>query len=341
MDSISPKDKNLEQPKINAIRKSIYAEDKRIREKHPWLIHQNFIGSLIFTGCVLGMFLTSYLYISGSLAWYFTIPLMGMIISLLHELEHDLIHDLYFKERAWVQHLMFAVIWVSKVNANPWWRKPLHLKHHKTSGQVDDIEERLIGLGLPLGWKRLCITLSAFGAFLVMNEVAEDSRKMKSSPGVSVFRTSLVNLPVLLPAHLALAGVLAQGLIPEMWYEICWNVCMLLFFPNVVRQACLVIVSTGVHYYGDIPEKNVFYQNQVLNHWMFYPLQAFCFNFGATHVIHHYVARQPFYLRQMIAPAVCVELRKQGVRFNDLQIYSRAHRFNIPASEPSATLVGA
>jgi hypothetical protein len=28
------------------------------------------------------------------------------------------------------------------------WRKELHLKHHEESGQVTDVEERLIGLGL-------------------------------------------------------------------------------------------------------------------------------------------------------------------------------------------------
>ena len=61
---------------------------------------------------------------------------------------------------------------------------------------------------------------------------------------------------------------------------------MLLYFPNTLRQGSLQWVSTGCHYYGDIPEKNVFFQNQVLNHWIFYPLQIFCFN---THIIHHYV----------------------------------------------------
>jgi hypothetical protein len=32
-------------------------------------------------------------------------------------------------------------------------------EHHKTSGQIDDNEERLIGLELPLGLKQLCICL--------------------------------------------------------------------------------------------------------------------------------------------------------------------------------------
>jgi len=340
MSSVTPKEKNPFQPRINSIRKQIYAEDKRLREKYPLLAHQNALGMAWFLGSLFCMGVTGYMYIQGALAWYWTIVLMGAFVSILHELEHDLIHDMYFKEQKWVQHLMFAVIWASKVNANPWWRKPMHLKHHKTSGQLDDIEERLIGLGLPIGFKRIAMTLSPFGAFLVMNQVGEDSKKMNSLPGVSVIRTSILNLPVLLPAHLALAGIFMGGWIPEFWYEVCWNICMILFFPNVLRQASLQIVSTGCHYYGDIPEKNVFFQNQVLNHWVFYPLQAFCFNFGETHILHHYVTRQPFYLRQMTAPGVMDEMRKQGVRFNDLEIYARAHRY-YTKDQPKPQMIGA
>lgn len=32
-----------------------------------------------------------------------------------------------------------------KSNASPWWRKYYHLRHHQYSGQVNDVEERLIG----------------------------------------------------------------------------------------------------------------------------------------------------------------------------------------------------
>merc|ERR1712222_267987 len=150
--------------------------------------------------------------------------------------------------------------------------------------------------------KRIAVTLSPLGAFLVMNGVAADSKAMNSKPLLHIMWTSLLNLPVVLPSHLCLA--------------------VLFFFSNMLRQASLQIVSTGVHYFGDIPEKNVFFQNQVIDHWSFYPLQIFCFNFGVSHILHHYVTRQPFYLRQMCAPGVMDELRKQGVRFNDLEIYA-------------------
>jgi hypothetical protein len=60
----------------------------------------------------------------------------ALAISLLHEMEHDLIHELYFKKAPWVQHVMFAGIWLIKSNASPWWRKYYHLRHHQYSGQV-------------------------------------------------------------------------------------------------------------------------------------------------------------------------------------------------------------
>merc|ERR1712057_118987 len=123
---------------------------------------------------------------------------------------------------------------------------------------------------------------------------------------------SLLNLPVLLPSHLALLAILFPSFVPVGIYTLCWNVTMLLFLPNMLRQSCLQLVSTGCHYYGDIPEKNVFFQNQVID---------------------HYVSRQPFYLRQICAPEVANELQKQGVRFNDFEIYLRDHRYYTKQTE--------
>merc|ERR1712000_527920 len=128
--------------------------------------HQNTLGMLWFCGSLTVMAITSFLYIYNIMPWYYAMTLMAVAVSIMHELEHDLIHDMY-------------------------------LKHHKTSGQVDDIEERLIGLGMPLGLKRLFITISPLGAFLVMGQVAKDSAALKSEPLLDIIKTSLLNLPVL------------------------------------------------------------------------------------------------------------------------------------------------
>ncbi len=62
---------------------------------------------------------------------------------------------------------------------------------------------------------------------------------------------------------------------------------------------------------------NVIQQTQVLNPWWMWPLQAFCFNFGSTHGIHHFVVKEPFYIRQMTAKVAHKVMAEMGVRFND------------------------
>ena len=60
--------------------------------------------------------------------------------------------------------------------------------------------------------------------------------------------------------------------------------------------------------------------------WML-PFQLFCFNFGATHAIHHFVVKEPFYIRQWTAPVAHRVMREMGVRFNDTATFGRANRF--------------
>src|ERR1700761_5109475 len=93
------------------------------------------------------------------------------------------------------------------------------------------------------------------------------------------------------------------------------TVAVVYLLPNVIRQASINIVSSSMHYFGDV--EGIVDQTQVLNHWYFWPLQLFCANFGSTHGIHHFVISQPFYLRQMVAGLAHQAMRKYGVRFND------------------------
>src|SRR3546814_11953927 len=69
--------------------------------------------------------------------------------------------------------------------------------------------------------------------------------------------------------------------------------------PNVLRVFCLHFVSSNMHYYGDVESGNIVQQCQVLNPWWLWPAQLFCFNFGATHAIHHFVVSQPFYVSKL------------------------------------------
>jgi hypothetical protein len=97
--------------------------------------------------------------------------------------------------------------------------------------------------------------------------------------------------------------------------------------PNVLRSFCLNFVSSSMHFYGDVQRGNVLQQTQVLDAWCFAPLQLFCFNFGSTHAIHHFVASEPFYVRQLTAKRAHKVLRENGVRFNDFGTFARANRY--------------
>lgn len=133
-----------------AISQAIKTAEADLRKQYPLLNYQDLIGTLIFVGSIAGIFGCWAVYVRNNLTYSQCAMLMVPIMfftSLLHELEHDLIHNLYFKKTAAAQDFMFFCIWLSKLHGNPWFRRDLHLKHHIISGQVDDAEERLIGLG--------------------------------------------------------------------------------------------------------------------------------------------------------------------------------------------------
>ena len=79
-------------------------------------------------------------------------------------------------------------------------------------------------------------------------------------------------------------------------------------------------------------------QTQVLNAKRFLPFQLFCFNFGSTHGIHHFVVGEPFYIRQLTAADAHKVMRENGVLFNDLGTFARANRYeNVTPNRASAT----
>jgi len=320
--------------RTRCIRAVIHSEEQRLRATRPWLAHQDFLGMMCFWGSLATMVCIAALYLRGSLVWWMAVPLMALPISILHELEHDLIHNLYFRNRAWVQHSMFFVIWLAKLSLNPWYRRGIHLKHHLVSGQKTDIEERLIGLGLPFGLLRLFVTIHPWGGLLLFPRIKRDT------PDFQPLRLVLLSLPTYLVSlaiwetffgyvrvHQGWAPLFDPArLLPAGGWPWARDLTVLVVLPNVLRQCCLVLMSSYSHYYEDIPERDVFFQNQILNTWLLFPFQLFCFNFGATHVIHHYVINQPFYLRQMVARAAQAEMVRQGTRINDLGIFARANR---------------
>ena len=80
-----------------------------------------------------------------------------------------------------------------------------------------------------------------------------------------------------------------------------------------------------MHYYGGV--NNLYEQTQVLTSKWFSIFHLFCFNFGKTHTIHHYVPNQPFYIRQFISNKINKIMKEQGVRFNDFASIKNANLY--------------
>eukprot|EP00389_Voromonas_pontica_P018514 GDKH01029133.1.p1 GENE.GDKH01029133.1~~GDKH01029133.1.p1 ORF type:complete len:341 (+),score=46.62 GDKH01029133.1:81-1103(+) len=315
------------------VRAAIRSEEAIVRNSAFFLSKDwdNATGLAIFWGWVVAFFVVSHGWAVGAISGVTAILLNAFITSIAHEQEHDLIHDLYFKD-SWFQDFAFFVIWLAKSSVSPWWRRTWHLHHHESSGQTDDVEERLLGLGLPAwSWKRVLVTLNGAFSILLVRDVKKGNPNMDIISVMNAgFLISVSNAAMALHciANLAPAGVLAAlPLFSTVWPTLeapTTAFCFLVVYPNLLRQGALVFVSTFCHYY-DIPN-DVFLQVQVLNHPLFWPLQLFCWNFGSTHVIHHFVTRQPFWVRTLLGPAVVDRLVKLGIPHNDLGSWWRANR---------------
>lgn len=337
--SASPQQMNAQQRSAH-IREVVLAEGVRLRQRHPWLLHQDALGAGILAFALLGMLGSAALYISGHLAWWACLLLNAFFASLTHELEHDLIHSMYFRKQRLPHNLMMGLVWLARPSTiNPWIRRHLHLNHHKVSGTEADMEERAITNGEPWGFARLLMVGdNIMSAFIRLLRAKTWKHKF------SILKRSLLVYAPLALLHwgawyVFLGFHAANGIASLMGAPIEWSAgtlqmmqvidiaAVVIIGPNVLRTFCLHFVSSNMHYYGDVELGNVIQQTQVLNPWWLWPLQAFCFNFGSTHGIHHFVVKEPFYIRQMTAKVAHKVMAEMGVRFNDFGTFARANRF--------------
>ncbi|WP_447588088.1 fatty acid desaturase [Aquipseudomonas campi] len=329
------------------IRSVVMARGDELRQRYPILKHQDAIGAGILTFALAGMIGSAWLYLDGVIAWWACLLANAFFASLTHELEHDLIHSMYFRKQRVPHNLMMALVWMARPSTiNPWIRRHLHLNHHKVSGTETDIEERAITNGEPWGFARLLMVgdnmMSSFIRLLRAKTWAHRkiivSRTLKGYAPLGLLNWS--TWYVFLGFHLVDFIATASGA-PIAWSATTLSVMnivniavVVLVGPNVLRTFCLHFISSNMHYYGDIENGNVVQQTQVLNPWWLLPLQAFCFNFGSTHGIHHFVVKEPFYIRQMTAPVAHTVMREMGVRFNDFGTFARANRWQ-PVAKPA------
>lgn len=335
------------------IREVVLARGVELRERYPLLKHQDALGAGILAFALVGMLGSAVLYINGHLAWWACLLLNAFLASLTHELEHDLIHSMYFRKQRVPHNLMLGLVWLARPSTiNPWIRRHLHLNHHKVSGTEADMEERAITNGEPWGVVRLLMVGDNLMAALIrLLRAPAWSHKLSILRRVLKVYAPLALLHwgawyVFLGFHAINAAAYLAGTAVQ-WSDTTLAVmqvidiaAVVIIGPNVLRTFCLHFVSSNMHYYGDVEPGNVLQQTQVLNPWWLWPLQAFCFNFGSSHGIHHFVVKEPFYVRQLTVPVAHKVMREMGVRFNDFGTFGRANRFTRKAAPQAEAAPG-
>lgn len=340
------------QEKSSLIRKEINQHYQQLKDEYPLLKKQDSIGLTIFL-------ISIFIIVAVSVAWYQSIvPTWLMIIvnaffmGILHEIEHDLIHWLYFKKQKPVHHCMLFVVWVFRpLTVNPWIRRKLHYHHHKFSGTLHDVEERSVTNGEPWSLKRLLTTPDiVLGGLLRLHHMYRDldtevkNGNLKEKTSATLKRITFLSIiPVTIFAHVVLyfffigqvLNLINTWLGTDFSFPYYINqtlenlnpIIYTILLPNLLRQFCLHFITSNMHYFGDVEEGNVIEQTQVLTVWWTFPMQLFCFFFGWTHSIHHFVVNETFYVRHIGRKNAHKILWKYGVRFNDLGTFRRANRF--------------
>jgi len=329
--------------RIARINAEVRRAGAELRERRPWLLHQDALGVAALAFGVLGMAGSAWSYLAGAIPAWACILASAFFASITHEVEHDLIHSLYFPRRRGIRALMLVVAWLARPGTiNPFVRKGMHLHHHKASGNEDDLEERAITNGEAYGVKRILMMADGVLAVLLRLDQAKGRpAKLLAFAALGYFPLGWLHYALLytfLLSHvLPLLGISFALSAPAT--ALLDTTCVVWILPNVLRSFCLNFVSSSMHYYGDVQRGNVLQQTQVLDAWFLAPLQLFCFNFGSTHAIHHFVANEPFYVRQVTARTAHRVLRDNGVRFNDFGTFTRDNRYaeESVAPSPSAT----
>lgn len=341
------------QQRTKIIRKEIQKSYELFRSKHTILNHQNAIGFSIFLFCILVSGFMGYLWMQDSISSWLLIVVNAFLFGVLHELEHDLIHWMYFKENKIVHHFMLFAIWLARpLTINPWIRRTFHYHHHSFSGTLHDVEERGVTNGEKWSLKRLIFTPDlVLGNLLrvrklfsdITNEVKLGNLRLETANKLKTYGL-LALIPITIISHVILYAFTLELLLKwvnpmfETAYSLphfvtqalewCKPVIYIVLLPNLLRQFSLHLITSNLHYFGDVEKGNVMEQTQVLNVWWTFPLQVFCFFFGWTHAIHHFVVNETFYIRHFTRKKAHTIMKEYGVRFNDFESMFRANRYH-------------
>jgi fatty acid desaturase len=319
---------------IQAIVKAIKAEEAKLRQTYSLLSYQNALGFLILFLSLSMLVGVGALYYFAIIPAWLCIVLAAIATSISHELEHDLIHKQYFSNKPVLHNFMMLIVWLMRPNTvSPWFRRKMHLHHHKTSGTVQDLEERLVGNGIKNPILRLLVVIDG-----LLGLTINAKRFSKEIKGFSFFKVFNAGFPLATAHFVILYTVIAfysvNAFYPLQQSSPTWVLntmsvfeflMVVLIVPNVIRSSSLNFVTSSMHYYGGVT--NMLEQTHVITSRLFMPFHLFCFNFGHTHTIHHFVPNQPFYLRQMLSKKVLPIMKKHGVRFNDFESLKNANKY--------------
>jgi fatty acid desaturase len=323
--------------RIKRIQREIVAEGERLEAKYPLLARRDLLGTLACLGSCACMIVMAALYVEKIVPWWATLIVSGFCAGILNEVEHDLMHYLYFKERVWAQNTLMVLVWAFRGNyMNPWNRRKVHLHHHKTSGSKVDVETRMTGLGMSFGLLRLLLMVDTLWVFFVTKTLERESeghyRSKETMRNMIPFTWIFVSLWasfLLLQAFHVVNWAFGFGMQSERWLASADRLLtiagVVYIGPSLLRTAALHIISSNTHYSGE--NLDLLRQTQSQGAWFLWPLQPFCFNFGKTHCIHHLVVQQPFYLRQLVAPVAYRVMKENGILFNDYGTFRRRNAY--------------
>lgn len=319
---------------IQSLVKAIKREETLLREKYSWLSYQNALGLVIMflsLGSLIGL---GTLYYLATIPAWLCILSAAVVVSISHELEHDLIHKQYFSKIPILHNFMMLVVWLMRPNTiNPWYRRKIHLHHHKVSGTQQDLEERLVGNGIKNPFLRFIVIVDGLLGLIIFSK-----RYKKEITGFSFSRVFNAGFPITTSYFVVLYGSIAfyvaNLFFPVAQHAPIWFLdimstfeflMVVLIIPNIIRSSSLNFITSSMHYYGGV--NNVLEQTHVITSRWFAPFQLFCFNFGKTHTIHHLIPNQPFYIRQMVSRKILKIMREHGIRFNDLESIKNANLY--------------
>nr|WP_193988362.1 fatty acid desaturase [Lelliottia steviae] len=319
---------------IQAIVAAIKVEEQQLRARYPVLQKQNGIALGILFLSLSALVGVALLYYYAFIPAWLCIILAAFITSISHELEHDLIHKQYFSKQPLIHNFMMLTVWLMRPNTvNPWYRRKIHLHHHKVSGTEQDLEERLVGNGIKNPLLRAVVISDGLLGLLINSQ-----RFSKEIRGFKFLRVFNAGFPIATAYFAILYGLIGyygvQFVSPFALPT--WGAHLLagaeflmvvLILPNIIRSISLNLVTSSMHYYGGV--NNVLEQTHVISSRWFLPFQLFCFDFGRTHTIHHFVPNQPFYIRQLISKKIRPVMKQYGVRFNDLNSIKLANRYPV------------